>query len=86
MIGSNKEHQQMEVIPFAMTRWDPASKRRFDLGMLAVTPTIKRDIINGLDIKLLIGLHAHGVWGELADEDKLQNDEAVKNGGRIMSR
>ena len=30
-------------------------------------------------------MHAAGRWGDLCDEDKAMNDDAVKLGGRVFS-
>jgi hypothetical protein len=40
---------------------------------------------HGLDPMQYLLRHAHGMWGDLEDGDKAQNEEAVKNGGRIFS-
>lgn len=33
----------------------------------------------------LVGRHLAGDWGDMGEEDKKANDDAVKNGGRIFS-
>lgn len=33
----------------------------------------------------LLAFHHHGEWGQLDEEDRKANDEAVVNGGRILS-
>jgi hypothetical protein len=38
-----------------------------------------------VDWLTLLRRHAHGDWGDLCDEDKRRNEEAVKSGDRILS-
>lgn len=34
----------------------------------------------------LLGRHARGDWGDLDDEDKQANEDAVKDGDRVLSK
>ena len=36
-------------------------------------------------IQGLLAMHRYGYWGDLCQDDKESNDEAVKHGGRILS-
>jgi len=61
-------------------------KPRFKLGRCFVTQ-LAREWLDECSIKpeSLIRRHAFGVWGDIPEEDWLVNDDAVKNGGRILS-
>jgi hypothetical protein len=48
-------------------------------GYIEDNPILNSQLIN------FIKSHATGDWGELPEEDKELNDDAVKNGGRILS-
>jgi len=60
------------------------STTKFDLGVLVITPNA-RDTLPLEDVQSGINKHAIGVWGDLCDEDRLANDHALKNGGRLFS-
>ena len=59
---------------------------RFALGMLTATPGAMDVLQNqpGL-IQSMICRHACGDWGILEEEDKEANEQAVQQGGRILS-
>lgn len=66
----------------------------FDLGSLAATAGALRALMkhrNGsraaamLDIANMLRRHCGGDWGELCAEDCEANDDAVTQGGRILS-
>ena len=58
----------------------------FDLGPIVSTPgaleALQRNEITGLE---LLSRHAKGDWGELCEQDKQTNEDALENGSRIMS-
>ena len=64
--------------------------KKFDLGQLVMTTGIET-IINESDVGTVGELaqcvinHSQGDWGNLCEEDKLLNDSAVVDGGRILS-
>jgi len=60
---------------------------KFELGNIAATPAALQALVrNGLTPAAILVRHATGDWGDLGDEDKALNDEAVKNGeDRILS-
>ncbi len=62
------------------------SEIRFDLGPIVATPgaleALQRNQMTGLE---LLARHARGDWGELDDEDKQANADALQSGARIMS-
>ncbi len=59
---------------------------RFDLGPIVATPgaleALQRNGMTGLE---LLARHCRGDWGELDDEDKQANADALQTGARIMS-
>lgn len=61
-------------------------KQLFPLGQVVATP----DALAALEeadesATPLLQRHQHGDWGNLCDEDRQLNDEAVKDGSRILS-
>lgn len=62
----------------------------FDPGKCVTTEKVRSRMyssINGFGsfVYISLGRHVRGDWGDLSEEDKALNDEAVKNGGRIFS-
>ena len=59
---------------------------RFDLGPVVTTPgaleALQRNQMTGLE---LLARHCRGDWGDLDDEDKQANADALQSGARIMS-
>jgi hypothetical protein len=56
--------------------------RRFALGHVVMTPGVAA---LGIDVSPYLARHAAGDWGELDNFDKRQNEQAVKEGYRILS-
>lgn len=60
-----------------------------ELGSTTVTPKIKELIEQNNDFAQFVfkSIHRHQSkdWGDMCKDDKLQNDEAVINGSRILS-
>jgi hypothetical protein len=56
----------------------------FELGQLMVTPGVQA-AMSPDDTHVMLARHAHGDWGTVSDEDKRSNDEALMNGGRLLS-
>jgi hypothetical protein len=58
----------------------------FSLGRTLATPGALV-VMQGLDISplALLSRHQRGDWGDLGDEDKRSNEEALKLGSRILS-
>ena len=58
----------------------------FNLGPIVSTPgaleALQHNEMTGME---LLARHVRGDWGELCDEDKQANDDALENGSRIMS-
>ena len=61
-------------------------KPLFPLGKTLATPGALV-IMQGLGISAtaLLGRHQRGDWGDLDEEDKQRNDEALQDGSRIFS-
>lgn len=64
----------------------PATSALFPIGELIATPgalsLLERHRINPLS---LLGRHLQGDWGNVPDEDRAANDNAVALGNRILS-
>lgn len=60
-----------------------------ELGALYLTPAVKdwRDCDPLRPTLVLIALNQHesGAWGVVDDHDKAANDDALRNGGRLLS-
>jgi len=56
----------------------------FDLGPIVATPGALEATTDKQRLDYL-KRHSIGDWGRVCDEDRQANDEAVKNGGRILS-
>lgn len=61
-------------------------KPLFRLGQVVATPEALAALEEANESAMpLIQRHHHGDWGNLCDEDQQLNDEAVKDGSRILS-
>lgn len=61
--------------------------KNFELGRIVYTKGIG-ELIKQVGIEELrkcVVMHSQCDWGELCEEDKQANDDAVKNGDRILS-
>lgn len=56
----------------------------FRLGRLVITPQANA-VLNKTDVRMALGRHVHGDYGEVSDLDKEANAEALKTGDRILS-
>jgi len=64
----------------------PCITKRFSLGEIVATGGLLAGLEkSGQPPLLFLVRHAIGDWGEVCKEDWLANDEAVKNGGRLLS-
>ena len=57
---------------------------RFPLGRLVATPNALAHLTE-LDIRIAIGRHLRGDWGDICDEDRQANDSALAQGDRLVS-
>lgn len=58
-------------------------KAKFDLGQLVGTRGAL-DTISAVDIENALKRYVQGDWGDMVEEDKQQNEEGLKHGGRLM--
>jgi hypothetical protein len=65
---------------------NPIVKPKFSLGQTLATPgALKALEESGQSPGFFLDRHVHGDWGELGDEDKRLNDQALVDGSRILS-
>lgn len=57
----------------------------FKLGQLVVTRSIHQMMQEGFDVAPFIQRHMSGDWGDLCEEDRLLNTEALTYGDRLFS-
>jgi hypothetical protein len=57
---------------------------KFPLGRLVATSNAASQL-SPEDVAVGIGRHASGDWGEVCDEDRASNEEALVEGLRLMS-
>ena len=60
------------------------ANKLFELGNIVATPGAIR-AMKDISSSGLLNRHRAGDWGDLCEDDKGYNDEAVKDGSRIMS-
>ena len=65
----------------------PHIKRRplFALGQLLTTPGALRQVGHEEIALAIFGRHVNGDWGDLCADDRQANEDALKNGDRILS-
>lgn len=61
-----------------------AFKQKFELGQVVITPGAHDDL-DLKDVASSLVRHAGGDFGDMSEEDKAYNEEALETGGRIMS-
>jgi hypothetical protein len=61
-------------------------KPKFELGQIVATPGALEALEEaGQSPGFFLEMHAAGSWGEIPEEDKRANDEALVDGSRILS-
>jgi hypothetical protein len=61
-------------------------KPKFDLGQKVATPgALKALEESGQSASVFFDRHVQGDWGEVCDEDKELNDQALIDGSRLLS-
>lgn len=58
--------------------------QKFELGQVLITPGAHDDL-DLKDVASCLVRHAAGDFGDVSEEDKMYNEEAVENEGRILS-
>ena len=62
------------------------STAKFSLGKVMATPGAMQGMAaSGQEAAFFLDRHAAGDWGQVCQEDAQLNDEALKDGGRILS-
>ena len=56
----------------------------YRIGQLLITAGVYERVSND-EIQTMLSRHVRGDWGIVCDEDKEENDDALRNGGRILS-
>jgi hypothetical protein len=57
---------------------------QIETGQIVATPNALENVPE-LDMALALDRHTKGDWGDLTDEDRQANDDAITNGGRLLS-
>ena len=57
---------------------------KFPLGQVVITPNALEKL-NSDDILNALNRHVVGDWGDLENEDRQTNDEALQSGDRLLS-
>ncbi len=57
---------------------------KFEVGQLGITPGAQ-DLIPMKEVEVALNRHAIGDWGSICDEDRAQNEWALRNEARLMS-
>jgi len=60
------------------------TQRKFTLGNVYVTPAAERAIASA-DITVALVRHTRGDWGDVGEDDRAQNERALREGGGLMS-
>lgn len=55
-----------------------------DLGRTVITPTALSEL-EPQDVQKAMARHASGDWGDVCPEDHQSNEDAVRNGHRLLS-
>ncbi len=59
---------------------------KFQLGQIVATPGALEALAeSGQTPDFFLTKHIQGDWGEVCEEDKLLNDQALVDGGRLLS-
>ena len=63
---------------------------KFPVGQVVVTNGVHSLIQEDKEFEAFVGKafvkHCNGEWGDLCEEDKETNEEALKNGDRLLSK
>lgn len=61
-----------------------SSMRLFESGKIVATPAALESL-EWFELPMALNCHLGGNWGDLSDEDKKRNNDALAMGGRILS-
>ena len=62
----------------------PESSVRFELGQMVITPNAL-DTLHAEDVRLCMGRHQRGDWGDVCPDDYKANEDALQHGSRLFS-
>jgi hypothetical protein len=57
---------------------------KFHVNQVVITKAAA-DVISGTQVYCGLQLHQMGEWGDICEEDRLANEEALLQGGRLLS-
>lgn len=60
-------------------------KVQFPSGVCVMTVGVQDLANNGLDLRTILNRHLKGDWGDLEEDDKNLNQQALIHGGRLFS-
>ena len=76
--------QLLRLSPRLTLRLRVTRAPRFDLGRLCITPSAAKDV-PAQEVLQAVARHATGDWGLLNPHDRQQNEDALRQGGRLLS-
>lgn len=69
-----------------MKEREPERRPLFDLGQVVATPGALSALEEAVQAPVgLLARHITGDWGDLVDEDREANDQALREGSRLLS-
>jgi hypothetical protein len=69
-----------------MEKMTMTTTAKFSLGRIVATPGALEALAeSGQTAAVFLDRHAQGDWGDLCEDDKMANDEALVEGSRILS-
>ena len=85
-VSSTKHPKTQKVDAEFFTNLRKEGKSLFSLGQVYATPAVLAHLErHAIFPSALLGPHCHGEYGQLDEEDRKANDEALIHGGRILS-
>jgi hypothetical protein len=84
---SSKKHPNVQNVDAEyFTNLRKKGKSLFSLGQVYATPAVLAHLEkHAMYPSALLGPHCHGEYGQLDEEDRQANEEALIHGGRILS-
>lgn len=59
---------------------------KFELGQVVATPAVLKALEeSGQDVAFFLEKHASSDWGDVCPDDQRANDQALRDGGRLVS-
>lgn len=85
-VSSTKHPKVQKVDAEYFTKLCQKGKSLFSLGQVYATPAVLAHLErHAIYPSALLGPHCHGEYGQLEEEDRRANDDALIYGGRILS-